>query len=444
MWLSYLRKYDPVVAQIILRELERQRYTLELIPSENFASVSVLEALGTILTNKYSEGYPGRRYYGGNEYVDMIENLAIERAKKLFKVPYVNVQPYSGTPANIAVYLACCEMGDTIMGLDLRHGGHLSHGWKVSFSGRFYRSVPYHLNEDGYIDMDEVWKLAEEYKPRIIWCGYSAYVRKFPFKEFSEVADAVGAYMVADIAHIAGIVAAGLHPSPTPYAHIITTTTHKTLRGPRGAMIMITEKGLEKDPELAERIDKAVFPGVQGGPHDHVTAAIAVALGEAMKPEFKEYAKQIVRNAKRLASELISYGYKLVTDGTDIHLMLVDLTPISIGFGAIAQEALELAGITVNKNTIPNEQSSPFYPSGIRLGTPAITTRGMREKEMSEIAGFIHRVLQEVSHYSLPPKGRRSFIKKIREELSQNNTIKEVREDVKKLCERFPLYPELR
>ncbi|HEU5300025.1 MAG TPA: serine hydroxymethyltransferase, partial [bacterium] len=292
-----LRDHDPEVFRILDAERARQREGVELIPSENYVSEAVLEAMGTIFTNKYSEGYPGRRYYGGNEHVDEIERLAQERAKRLFGVPHANVQPYSGSPANLAVYVATCQAGDPIMGQNLPDGGHLTHGWKVSVTGTYYKSIPYHVRPDGYIDFDDVWRLAREHRPKLIWCGATAYVREFPFEKFAEVADEVGAFFAADIAHVAGLVVAGAHKSPVPFAHIVTTTTHKTLRGPRGAMILVTQKGLDKDPELAERIDRAIFPGLQGGPHDHTTAAIAVALGEAATPQFQAYGKQVVANA---------------------------------------------------------------------------------------------------------------------------------------------------
>ncbi|MGH2371852.1 MAG: serine hydroxymethyltransferase, partial [bacterium] len=304
-----LETHDPELAAIMRRERARQRDGVELIPSENYVSAAVLEAMGSILTNKYSEGYPGRRYYGGNEHIDEVERLAQNRARTLFGVPHANVQPYSGSPANLAVYLATCEPGDVIMGQNLPDGGHLTHGWKVSATGTYYKSVPYHVRPDGYIDFDDVWRLAREHRPRLIWCGATAYVREFPFEEFANVADEVGAYFAADIAHVAGLVAGGAHPSPVPHAHIITTTTHKTLRGPRGAMILVSDRGVARDRELPEKIDRAIFPGLQGGPHDHTTAAIAVALGEAALPEFKVYATQIVANAKAFAAALLGGGF---------------------------------------------------------------------------------------------------------------------------------------
>jgi glycine hydroxymethyltransferase len=444
-WIKYIEKQDPVIADAIKNELNRKRFGLEMIPSENFVSMAVLQALGSIMTDKYSEGYPHKRYYGGNEFIDVAEDTAIERAKKLFGVPHANVQPYSGSPANQAVYIAICKPGDVIMGQSLPDGGHLTHGWKVNFSGMLFKSVQYHVKPDGYIDFDEVRKLAKENKPKLIWCGATAYPREFPFEEFAKIADEVGAYFAADIAHIAGLVIAGVHKSPVPYAHIVTTTTHKTLRGPRGAMIMVTQKGLDKDPELAKKIDKTVFPGLQGGPHDHQTSAIAVALGEAMKPEFKEYGKQIIKNAKALAKKLMDKGIKLVSSGTDNHLILIDLTPFGKGKGLYVQEALDLAGITANKNTIPSDPSSPFYPSGIRLGTPALTTRGMKEREMELIGDWIVQVINEVKDYYMPDDkdARSEAIQKFRKEIVKNQKIKKIKKEVVELCKKFPLYPEL-
>ncbi|HEA84408.1 MAG TPA: serine hydroxymethyltransferase [Candidatus Wildermuthbacteria bacterium] len=439
---SSLKNTDPKIYELVEAELQRQRGGLELIPSENHTSPAVLEALGSRLTDKYSEGYPGKRYYAGNQVIDKIENLAIERAKKAFGVPHANVQVYSGSPANTAVYLAVCELGDKVMGLDLPDGGHLTHGWKVNISGRYFKRVPYHVKDDGYIDFDEVRALAKEHKPKLIWCGATAYVREFPFKEFAEIADEVGAYFVADIAHIAGLILAKAHVSPVPYAHIVTTTTHKTLRGPRGAMVMVTERGLKKDPELAEKIDAAVFPrGVQGGPHNHQTAAIAVALMEAMTPEFAEYGKQIVTNAKALAAALVEKRINLVSGGTDNHMMLIDLTKYGVGNGIFVQEALDLAGITVNKNTIPKDPGSPFYPSGVRIGTPAITTRGMKEKEMELIAGWIATIIEEVKDYKLPKgkEARAAYLKEFDEAISTNKTILSIKKEVTELAENFPL-----
>ncbi len=436
-----LQTSDPQIYELIEAELGRRRKGLEMIPSENHTSLAVLEALGSILTDKYSEGYPGRRYYGGNQFIDQVENLAIERAKQAFGVPYANVQPYSGSPANFAVHVAVCKPGDVVMGLDLTHGGHLTHGAKVSVTGQYYTSIQYHVAPEGRIDLEEVRRLALLHKPRLIWVGYTAYSREFPFEEFSKIADEVGSYLAADISHIAGLVLGGSHLSPVPFVHIITTTTHKTLRGPRGALAMVTEKGLKKDPELGEKIDKAIFPGLQGGPHNHQTAAIAVALGEAMKPEFKEYAKQVVSNAKTLAQGLMENGLKLVSNGTDTHLMVVDLTPFGKGMGVFAEKALDLAGITLNKNTIPNDPSSPFYPSGIRLGTPAITTRGMKEKDMKIIAVWITQVIEEIKKYQLPEskEERKACVSSFEKDMAQNPVVLRVRGEIEKLCEGFPL-----
>ena len=440
---SPLRKTDPVIYKLIRQELNRQRNGLEMIPSENFTSTAVLEAMGSVCTNKYSEGYPGKRYYGGNQFIDMIENLARDRAKKAFGVPHANVQPYSGSPANFAVYVATCKVGDVIMGQSLPDGGHLTHGWKVSVTGQFFKSVPYHVKPDGYLDIEEVERLAKENKPTLIWVGSTAYAREFPFEEFAKIADSVGAYLAADIAHISGLVIAGVHKSPVPYAHIVTTTTHKTLRGPRGGMIMVTEKGLKKDPELADKIDRAIFPGLQGGPHDHTSAAIAVALAEALKPGFKTYCQQIVKNSRALAKGLMDNGVTIVTNGTDNHMILIDLKPYGKGKGVFVQEALDLVNITVNKNTVPAEPSSPFFPSGIRLGTPAITTRGMKEKQMESIAKWIAQVIGEVKHYQLPEEKneRSAYLGKFRQEIAKNKTLEKVRGQVVKLCAKFPLYP---
>jgi len=410
-----LKKTDSQILKLIEKETERQKTSLEMIPSENHTSPAVREALGSLLTDKYAEGYPGKRYYAGLEFYDKIENICRERAKKLFKVPHVNVQPYSGSPANLAVYFAVCEPGDTVMGMSLPHGGHLTHGWKVNFSAKYYNSVQYAVNKKtSLLDYKEMKKLAVKNKPKLIWVGATAYPRIFNWKKLSEIADSVGAYLAADIAHIAGLVVAGVHPSPVPYVHLVTTTTHKTLRGPRGGMIMVTKKGLSKDSDLPKKVDKAVFPGLQGGPHENNIAAIAVCLKEASKPAFKKYGKQIVKNSKALASELLRYGFNLVSGGTDNHLLLVDLRNKEIS-GAEAQNRLEKAGITINKNTIPFDPSSPFKPSGIRLGTPAITTRGMKEKEMKKIAFWISEVISK-------PK---AYLK--------------VRKEIRKLCQKFPL-----
>ncbi|MDO8517988.1 MAG: serine hydroxymethyltransferase [bacterium] len=439
---EHIQREDKEIFDAIQNEKRRQEDGLELIPSENYTSPAVREAMGSILTNKYSEGYSGKRYYNGNEFIDQIEMLAIERAKKLFGVPSANVQPYSGSPANLAVYLATCNPGDTIMGLNLPDGGHLTHGWKVSATGTFYNSVPYHVQADGRIDIDEVWALVKEHKPKLIWAGATAYVYQYDYAKFAEIADSVGAYLAADIAHVAGLIVAGAHPSPVPHAHIVTTTTHKTLRGPRGGMILTTQRGLEKDAELAQKIDKAVFPGLQGGPHDHQTAAIAVALKEAATPEFAQYGKQIVANAKALAENLKKNGLTLVADGTENHLLLLDLVPVlGPGGGVFVSDALEVAGMTANKNTIPKDPSSPFYPSGVRLGTPALTTRGMKEAEMQKVGEWVARAVHEVAAYRLPQdsKERAAYLQKFKNDIAQNPQLVAIRDEIRLFTKNFPL-----
>jgi glycine hydroxymethyltransferase len=421
-----LKKQDPQIAKLIELETERQKTSLEMIPSENHSSPAVREALGSLLTDKYAEGYPGKRYYAGLKYYDILEDLCRDRAKKLFKVAHVNVQPYSGSPANAAVYMAVCEPGDTIMGMALPMGGHLTHGWKVNFSAKFYNSVQYGVDEKtSLLDYGAIEKMAKENKPKLMWVGATAYPRIFDWKKLGDIADSVGAYLAADIAHIAGLVAGGAHPSPAPYVHIISTTTHKTLRGPRGGIIMVTQKGIEKDPDLPKKIDKAIFPGLQGGPHMHQVAAIAVCLKEASTPAFKKYAHQIVKNAKALAAALKKHGFNLVSGGTENHLILVDLRNKNIS-GPEAQDLLEAAGITINKNTIPFDPAPPFKPSGIRMGTPAITTRGMKEKEMEKIAGWINEVIS-----SPRPEGARLA--------TAAKSVKKVREEIRNFCKKFPL-----
>ena len=378
-----LAEADPEVATLVAEEIERQSSTICLIPSENYVSRAVLEAMGTVFTNKYSEGYPGRRYYEGQQVVDRLEPVAIERAKQLFRVEHANVQPYSGSPANLATYLAFCEPGDTVMGMALPMGGHLTHGWGVSVTGKWFRAVQYGVRRDtGRADLDEVRELARKERPKLIFCGGTAIPRTIDFAGFAEVAREVDAILVADIAHLAGLIAGGAHPSPVGHADVLSTTTHKTLRGPRGAMLMSTE-------EHAKALDRAVFPGLQGGPHNHTTAAIAVALGEALQPDFFEYARQVVENAKALAAELLEHGFDLVSGGTDNHLLLIDLTSKGVP-GKAAARALDRARITVNYNTVPFDPRKPFDPSGIRLGTPAVTTRGMTPSEMQLIAGWIN------------------------------------------------------
>jgi glycine hydroxymethyltransferase len=438
--MTTLQKTDPTIYGYIEEEKKRQVEGIELIPSENYTSQSVLDAMGSILTNKYSEGFAGHRYYGGNTHIDDIENEAVTRAKKLFGVVHANVQPYSGSPANVAVYNALLEPGDAISGMNLTDGGHLTHGWKVNITSRFYKSYPYHVKPDGYVDFDELWKIAKKYKPKLIWCGATAYSRKIEFDKFAEIADSIGAYLAADIAHVAGLIAGGVHPSPVPYAHIVTTTTHKTLRGPRGGMIMVTQKGLEKDPELPTKIDRAVFPGMQGGPHNHTTAAIAVALGEALKPEFKTYAAQIVKNTKALEQEFRKLGVSMVSGGSDNHLLLLDLVKEG-SIGSQLEWAMDLSHMTANKNTIPGEPASPYYPSGLRLGTPAITTRGMKEPEMKQIAGWIKRLIDHVKAYPLPTEKekRAEFIKNFKETANADPFYKKIGEEVTKLAKTFPV-----
>ena len=407
-----LRASDPEIAQLIDEEVRRQTDGLELIASENFVSPAVLEAMGTALTNKYAEGLPGKRYYGGCEVVDKVEQLAIDRAKQLFGADHANVQPHSGASANWAVYLAFLKPGDTVMGLDLSQGGHLTHGSPVNFSGLLYNIVSYGLDDNGLIDYDAMRAKAREHKPKMIIAGYSAYSRVVDFAAFSEIAKEVGAILLVDMAHFAGLVATGVYPSPVPYADVVTTTTHKTLRGPRGGMILCKA-------EHAKAVDKAVFPGTQGGPLEHVIAAKAVSFREALEPAFKEYCTQIVANARTLAAALAARGYLIVSGGTDNHLMLVDLRSKNIT-GKVAELALNNAGITVNKNTVPRETQSPFITSGIRIGTPAVTTRGMGAAEMERIAGFIDRVLTAPEDAAV---------------------LAAVRAEVKALTVAFPLYP---
>lgn len=410
-----LKERDREVFDAIQKELDRQRHKIELIASENFVSEAVLQAAGSVLTNKYAEGYPGRRYYGGCEYVDIVENLARERAKKLFGAEHVNVQPHSGAQANMAVYYTVLEPGDTVLGMNLSHGGHLTHGSPVNFSGTLYRFVDYGVDPATHrIDYDDVLEKAKAHRPKLIVAGASAYPREIDFKKFREIADEVGAYLMVDMAHIAGLVAAGLHPNPVPYADFVTTTTHKTLRGPRGGMILCKEK-------YAKKLDKAVFPGIQGGPLMHIIAAKAVALGEALDPSFAEYAQQIVNNAKRFADELKAGGLTLVSGGTDNHLVLIDVRNLGLT-GKAAEKALDEVGITTNKNTIPFDPESPFVTSGIRTGTAAVTTRGFKEEEMTEVARMIIDVLKNAD---------------------DSAKLAEVKERVIALTNRFPLYPKL-
>ncbi len=418
---------------LIKEEAHRQKYGLEMIPSENYVSEDVLKALGSILTNKYSEGFPGRRYYGGNEVIDKIENYAIDLAKKLFKVPVALVQPYSGSPANLIITMAICNPGDTVMGLSLVSGGHLTHGANLSFSSIFYKAVNYNVGKDWKINFDELESLALKNKPKLIWVGTTAYPYKLDYKKFRKIADMSGAYLVADCSHITGLIVAGEHESPVPYVDVVMTTTHKTLRGPRGAIILITDRGLKKDPELKGKMERALIPGTQGGPHNHQTAAIAVSLEEALKPSFKKYGIQIAKNAKVLAEELGTVS--------ETHLILLPLTKYGYGMGYQAQYALEEAGITVNKNTIPGEPASPFYPSGIRLGTPALTTRGMKEKDMTKVAGWIKRVLEEIRGLDLPKEQgeRKDFLREAKAKLRENKNLKKIRKEVEDFAGKFPV-----
>ncbi len=409
-----LATIDPEIAKVIEQEIARQEYSLEFIASENFVSEAVLEAQGSVLTNKYAEGYPGKRYYGGCEFVDVAEQLAIDRAKELFGAEHANVQAHSGSQANMAVYMATCAPGDTVLGMNLAHGGHLTHGSPVNFSGKLYNIVAYGVKaETGTIDYEEVARLAHEHRPRLIVVGASAYPREIDFPAFRRIADEVGALVMVDMAHIAGLVAAGVHPSPVPYADFVTSTTHKTLRGPRGGLILCSE-------EWSKKINSLIFPGIQGGPLMHVIAAKAVAFKEALQPEFKTYAAQVVKNAKALAAGLVARGYNLVSGGTDNHLMLLDFSGTDMT-GKVAEATLEHAGITVNKNAVPFDTRSPFVTSGIRLGTPATTTRGLTEKEMEQVAGWIDQALKN----------------------SDNpDVLAQIRAEVKQLCQQFPLYPQ--
>lgn len=438
---------DTKIYALVTKEEKRQTEGVELIPSENYASSHVRTVLSSYFVNKYSEGYPKKRYYGGNENVDDVEIIAQERAKKIFNVPHANVQPYSGSPANFAVYLATCKPGDVIMGQALIAGGHLTHGHNVSATGIFFKSVQYgvkyavHKNEDLF-DYEEIRALAKKHKPSLMWVGGTAHPLVFNYKKFSDIADEVGTYIAADIAHVAGLIAGGSHPSPVPYVHIVTTTTHKTLRGPRGGIIMVTDKGLKKDPDLAIKIDRAIFPGIQGGPHDNTTAGIAVALFEAMQPSFKTYARQIVKNSKILAETLVKGGLTLIGGRSENHLLLVDLTPIlEPGGGVFLQKALDLAGLTLNKNTVPFEKASPFYPSGVRLGTAAMTTRGMKEKDMKFIASIILQVVELIKYYRLPEKkeDRVLYVRSIQKEIEKIKKLKELRLQVKKYVAKFKI-----
>ncbi len=408
--IGFVEQFDKEVGEAMQKELARQRRNLELIASENIVSPAVMAAMGTVLTNKYAEGYPAKRYYGGCECVDIVENIARDRACKLFGANFANVQPHSGAQANTAVYFALLTPGDTVMGMSLAHGGHLTHGSPVNLSGKYFNFVPYGLNDDGFIDYDECERLANEHKPKLIVAGASAYPRIIDFERIAKIAKSVGAYFMVDMAHIAGLVAAGLHPSPVPYADVVTSTTHKTLRGPRGGLI------LTNDEELAKKIDKAIFPGTQGGPLMHVIASKAVCFGEALKPEFKEYQRKIIENCAALAHELVNKGFKLVSSGTDNHLMLVDLQPFNIT-GKEFEKRLDEVYITVNKNAIPNDPQSPFITSGIRVGTAAVTSRGLGVEDMKKIAEFMYLAATDFE-----------------------NSADKIREGVNEICGKYPLY----
>lgn len=409
--MNYLTEQDKEVGEAVKEEFMRQSRNLELIASENIVSEASMLAMGTVLTNKYAEGYPGKRYYGGCEDVDIVESIAIERAKKLFGCDYANVQPHSGAQANMAVFFAMLTPGDTVMGMNLNHGGHLTHGSPVNMSGKYFNIVPYGVNDEGFIDYDELRRTALETKPKLIVAGASAYARTIDFKKFRETADEVGAYLMVDMAHIAGLVATGLHPSPIPYADVVTTTTHKTLRGPRGGLILANQEAADKF-----NFNKAIFPGIQGGPLEHVIAGKAICFGEALKPEFKEYQEQVVKNAKALSAALIAQGFDILTGGTDNHLMLVDLRNMNIS-GKELQNRCDEAYITLNKNTVPNDPRSPFVTSGVRIGTPAVTTRGLGEKDMEKIAKLIYLIATDF-------EGKAEYVRK----------------EVTNICDSYPIY----
>ena len=431
------------IFQLIEQEEQRQTDKIGLIPSENNVSPEVSAVLASVLSNKYSEGYPYRRYYEGNQIIDQIETIAQDRVKQLFGVPYVNVQPYSGSPANLAIYFALMQPGDTLMGLKLAMGGHLTHGHpSVTASGKFYNAIQYGVLENARIDFDQVRELAHQHKPKVIVAGNTAYPFELDFKTFRDIADEVGAWLVADISHVTGLVVAGEHQSPVEHADVVMTTTHKTFRGPRGAMIMVTERGVERDPKLGTKIDAAIIPGLQGGPHNATTAGIAIAAGEALRPEFKSYGQQIRKNATALATALQEQGIKLVGDGTETHLMVLDLSTISPSLGVQVAYAMDVAGMYANRNTVPTEPGSPFYPSGVRIGTPLVTTRGMKEKEMKQLAGWIARVVEQVRDEVLPEEknSRSVFLKDFRARAEQDQVLLDIFKEVKAMTSRFPLF----
>ncbi len=432
------------IFNLIQKEERRQKNKIGLIPSENNVSPAVSKVLGSCLSNKYSEGYPEARYYEGSQVIDEIENSAIQRIKDLFGVPYANVQPYSGSPANSAIEFAVLQNGETIMGLQLSSGGHLTHGHpQVTFSGRFFKSVQYGVGSDGKIDFETVRLLAKQHQPKLLIAGNTAYPFELDFKQFAAIADEVGAYLLADISHVTGLVVAGEHQSPVPYADIIMSTTHKTFRGPRGAMIMVTQKGLQKDEKLAEKIQKAVFPGLQGGPHNATTAAIAVAAAEAARPEFKRYGKKVRKNAQVLATALKNEGLKLVGGGTATHLMIIDYSQVAPGMGGMISKAMDVAGIYANKNTVPGEPGSPVFPSGVRLGTPLVTTRGMGEAEMKQIAKWIAQISRHVwETYPLPAdkQQKKYFLSEYNKKVEKDKKLLKIFAEVKILTKQFPLF----
>jgi len=433
---------DEIVS-LITQEEDRQIKMIGLIPSENAVSPEVSEVLSSCLSNKYAEGYPGKRYYEGNQIIDKVENLARDRVKELFSVPYVNVQPYSGSPANLAIYFALMQPGDTLLGLKLANGGHLTHGHpKVTGSGTFYNSVQYRVLADARIDFDEVRELAHKHKPKVIVAGNTAYPFELDFKKFRAIADEVDAWLVADISHVTGLVIGGEHMSPVPFAHVVMSTTHKTFRGPRGAMIMVTDEGMARDPKLGKKIDAAIIPGLQGGPHNATTAGIAIAAAQAMRPEFTQYAKRVTANATALAEGMLARGVQLVGGGTETHLMVIDLTRLGAGLGTQVAYALDVAGIYANKNTVPNEPGSPFYPSGIRIGTPLVTTRGMNTAEMKQIAEWIARVIEHTTTEQLPKdlKARRAFLKDFKKRAKTDKVLRSIREEVEAMATTFPLF----
>lgn len=436
---------SDLVFELVKEEERRQIEKIGLIPSENQMSPRVNDVLATCLNSKYAEGYPGRRYYEGNQIIDKLENLAIDRLKTLFDVPYANVQAYSGSPANSAIQFALLEPGETLMGLSLGGGGHLTHGHpKATFSGKYFNSVQFGLDENARIDFDAMLAMAKEHKPKVIIAGTTSYPFTLDFAKFREVADAVGAWLVADISHITGLIVGGEHPSPVPHADVMMTTTHKTLRGPRGAAILVTKRGLERDPKLGNKIDSAIIPGLQGGPHNATTAGIAIALEEAAEPSFVGYAQQMRRNADTLAKTLMDAGVKLVGNGTENHLMVVDLTPFSVGLGTQVAYAMDVAGLYANRNSIPNEPGSPFYPSGLRIGTPLVTTRGMKEPEMVKIGKWIARVIAHVKGDTLPTerKERGKFLRAFREKADQDEVLLGICEEVRETAVTFPLFAE--